>query len=97
MSKMAPYIRGLNEKFRNTCNKVGIQVHLKGHNTVQTFLMAPKVKDNMCQKSGVIYHYRCSHTDCPEQYIGEPSRMFGDSFREQLMVLSPIRLYSQTT
>ena len=52
-------------------NKAGIQVHFKGHNTIQTLLMAPKDKDNMCQKSGVIYHSKCSHKSCPEQYIGE--------------------------
>ena len=36
--------------------------------------MAPKDKGNMCQKSGVIYHYKCSHIDCPEQYMGESGR-----------------------
>ena len=56
-----PYIRGLSKKCRNTCNKLGIQVHFKGQNTVQTILMAPKDKDSMSQKSKVTYHYKCSH------------------------------------
>ena len=74
-----------------------IQVHFKGHNTVQTLHMAPKDKDNMCQKSGVIYHYKCSHTDCPEQYKGEYGRTFGDRYREHFRVPSPFHLHSKTT
>ena len=30
-----PYIKGLREKFKRTCNKQGIQVHFKGTNTVK--------------------------------------------------------------
>ena len=89
-----PCIRGLSEKFRNTCNKVDIQVHFKGHNTIQALLMAPK---DMCQKSGVIYHDKCSHTDCPEQYKGESGMTFGDRFREHLRAPSPIHQHSQST
>ena len=59
------------KRFEKICNSLGIQVHFNGNDTIQTLLMAPKDKDNMCQKSGVIYQYKYSHTDCPEQYIGE--------------------------
>ena len=59
--------------------------------------MALKDKDNMCQKSGVIYHYKCSHMDYPEQHIGESSRTFGDRFQEHLRAPSPTHLHSQTT
>ena len=92
-----PYIKGLSESFKNTCNKAGIQVHFMGHNTMQTLLTASEDKDNMCQKRGVIYHYKCSCMDCPEQYIGESGRNFGDRFREHLRAQSPIHLHSQTT
>ena len=51
----------------------------------------------MCQKSGTIYHYKCSHTDCPEQYIGESGRTFGDRFKEHLRAPSPMHLHIQTT
>ena len=33
-----------------TCNSLGIQVHFKGSNTICTLLIAPKDKDNICQK-----------------------------------------------
>ena len=76
-----PYIKGLNEKFSNTCNKADIQVHFKGHNIIWTLHMAPKVKVHMCQKCGVIYHYKHSNLDCPEQYLGELGKTFGGRFR----------------
>ena len=47
--------------------------------------MAPGDKDNMCQKSGVIYHY-----------IGESGRTFGDRFREHLRAPSHILQHSQS-
>ena len=37
-----PYIKGLGEKFKRTCNKQGIQVHFKETNTVKQLLMAPQ-------------------------------------------------------
>ena len=75
---------------RNTDNKTGIQVH----NTIQNLHMAPKDKDNMCQKSVVIYHYKLSHTNCPEQYIGKSGRTSSDRFREHLRAPFPIHLQS---
>ena len=81
---VVPYRRGLSEKFKKTCSSLGIQVHFKGNNTIQTIGMAPKDKDNMCQKSRVIYKFKCSRTDCTEQYAGESGRTFGDRFREHL-------------
>ena len=57
LSIIVPYIQGLGEEFKRTCNKKGIQVHFKGSNTIKTLLMAPKDKDTKLQKSGVIYKY----------------------------------------
>ena len=71
---VVPYIQGLGEKFKRTCNKKGIQVHLKGSNTIKDFLMAPKDKDIKLQKSGVIYQYKCPTINCPVEYIGETGR-----------------------
>ena len=93
---VVPYTRGLSEKFKKICKSLGIQVHFKGNNTIWTLLMAPKGKDNMCQKSGVIYQSKCSHTDCPEQYIVESGRTFGDQFREHLRAPSSIHHHSQS-
>ena len=32
--------------------------------------MAPKDKDPMLKKSGVIYSYKCGTVECDEEYIG---------------------------
>ena len=34
-------------------------------------LTAPKDKNNKLQKSGIIYNYKCPHTNCTEQYMEE--------------------------
>ena len=46
ISIVVPYIHGLGERFKRTCNNLGIQVHFKGTNTIKTLLMAPKDRDN---------------------------------------------------
>ena len=82
ISIVIPYIKGLGEKFKKTCNKQGIQVHFKGRNTVKQLLMAPKDKDPKLAMSGIIYRYRCPHINCTEQYIGESGRILGDRYKE---------------
>ena len=89
ISVVVPYIHGLGEKFKKTCNNKGIQVHFKGTNTVKTFLMAPKDRDHKLQKSGIIYRFECPHINCPEEYIGEPGRTLGDSEKENLRAPFP--------
>ena len=39
--------------------------------------MAPKDKDPIKKKSGVINRYRCDRVECDEEYIGDSSRTFG--------------------
>ena len=92
-----PYIKELGEKFKRTCNKQGIQVHLKGKNTVKQLLMAPKDKDPKLTKSGVIYRYKCPSINCQEQYIGESGRTLGERYKEHLKAPSPIHLQTSTT
>ena len=46
--------------------------------------MAPKDKDTKLQKSGVIYKYKCPTINCPEEYIWETGRAFGDRLKEHL-------------
>ena len=36
--------------------------------------MAPKDKDHILKKSGVIYKYTCDKMECDEEYIGESAR-----------------------
>ena len=37
---VVPYSRGLSESFKNICGKTGVQVHLKGNNTIKDLLVA---------------------------------------------------------
>ena len=53
-------------------------------------LVAPKDKDHMTNKSGIIYRFKCDSLECDEEYIGETARTFGDRFKEHLKAPSPI-------
>ena len=59
--------------------------------------MAPKEKDHKMQKGGIIYNYKCPHTNCPELYIGGSGRILGDKLKEHLSGPSPIHQRSSTT
>ena len=59
--------------------------------------MAPKDKDPIMKKSGVIYRYQCNKVDCDEEYIGEFSRVFGERFKEHQKAPSPIFDHTNTT
>ena len=83
ISIVVPYIQGLGERFKRTCNK-GIHKHLKATNTTKTLLMAPKDRDNKLQKSGIIYKFKCPHINCPKEYIGESGRTFGTGTKNTL-------------
>ena len=52
--------------------------------------MAPKDKDPISKKSGIIYRYKFNRVECDEEYIGKSSRTFGERFREHLKAPSPI-------
>ena len=97
ISMVVPYIQGLGEKLKRTCNKKGIQVHFKGSNTIKTLLMAPKDKDTKLQKSVVINRYKCSQINYPEEYIDETGRTFGDRLKEHLRAPSPIHQHNSST
>ena len=87
---VVPYHQGLSKNFKRTCNKYGVQVHLKGGLTIKNLLMSPKDKDTIWKKSGVIYRYKCNRVDCEEEYIGESARNFAERFKEHLKTPSPI-------
>ena len=52
--------------------------------------MAPKDKDHLTKKSGIIYRYKCDRLECDEEYIGETARTFGERYKEDLKAPSPI-------
>ena len=85
------------KKFKRTCNKKGIQVHLKGSNTIKDLLMVPKDKDIKLQKSGVIYQYKCPTMNYPVEYIGQAGRAFGNRLKEHLRAPSPIHPHTSST
>ena len=87
---VVPYHQGLGERIKRTCNKFGVQVFVKGGQTIRSLLMAPKDKDPITNKSGVIYRYKCSEHGCNEEYIGESARNFAERFKEHQKTPSPI-------
>ena len=89
-----PYNKGLSESFKNIGRKFGIQVHLKIGRPLKDELVAPKDKDHITKKSGIIYRFKCDRLECDEEYIGETSRTFGERYREHLKAPSPIHDHS---
>ena len=59
--------------------------------------MAPKDKDPLKNKSGVIYRFKCSQHGCTEEYIGESARNFAERFKEHQKAPSPIFDHSNTS
>ena len=59
--------------------------------------MAPKDRDHITQKSGIIYRYKCDRVECDEEYIGESARTFGERFKEHLKCPFPIYDHSNIT
>ena len=93
----SPYNQGLSESFKNIGKKYGIQVHFKSGRTIKDELVAPKDRDHITKKSGIIYRFKCDRLECDEEYIGETSRTFGERFREHLKAPSPIHDHSNTS
>ena len=91
------YSEGLSESVKNICKKYGIQVHFKTGKSIKDELVAPKDKDHLTKKSGIIYRYKCDRLECDEEYIGETARTFRERYKEHLKALSPIYDHSNTT
>ena len=85
-----PYTKGLSESLKNVCTKHGIQVYFRVGSTIRSLLVASKVKDPIIKKSGIIYRYKCDRVECDEDYIGEPSILFGEIQRTPEGSLPPI-------
>ena len=70
---------------------------LQGHQHPQDTVRQPKDKDPKSNKTGIIYHYKCPHINCLEEYIRESGRALGDRVKEHLKAPSPIHQHSTTT
>ena len=46
--------------------------------------MSPKDKDEMTNKSSIIYSYCCGELDCDEEYVGESGRTLGERVKEHM-------------
>ena len=79
-----PYHERLSESMKNICKRYGIQVHFKSGKTLKDELVAPKDKDHMTNKSGIMYRFKSDRLECDEEYIGETARTFGERFKEHL-------------
>ena len=87
---VVPYYKGLSESIKRSCRKYGVQVHFKGGLTIKNLLLAPKDKDPILKKSGVIYRYKHDRVECDEEYIGESTRTFAERFKEHQKAPTPI-------
>ena len=54
-------------------------------------------KPKVLHKSGVIYHFKYPHINCPDAYIGESIRALGERIKEHLQAPSPIHQHSSST
>ena len=79
---VVPYPKGLNESLKKACSKHGVQVYFRGGKTIRSLLVVSKDKDPILKKIIVLYRYKCDRVQCDEEYIGEPSRTFGEKFKE---------------
>ena len=75
------YMKGLSESCKNICSRHSIEMYFKGGNTIKDLLVHPKDRDDILQKSGVIYRYKWGRVDCEDEYIGESGRTFAERFR----------------
>ena len=94
---VVPYVQGMHESCKTICRKHGVEMHFKGGQTIRSLLMHAKDMDNILQKSGVIYRFRCGRVDCDKEYIGESGRTFAERFRELMRAPSPIHDHHNMT
>ena len=68
----------------------GVVVYFKGGNRIKELLVYPKDRDNILQKSGLIYRYKYGRVDCEDEYIGKSGRTLAERFREHMRAPSLI-------
>ena len=94
---MVPYTKGLSKIFKNVCGMVGVQVPFKGRNIISNLLVAPKEGDEITQKNGEIYRFKCDEVGCEGEYIDELTRTFKGRFKEHLRAPFPIYYHGYTS
>ena len=94
---MVSYSQGIGESLKNICKKHGVDIHLKGGQTLKNILVSPKDKDKITGKNSVICSCTRGMIDCNEEYIGESGRTFGERYKEHLKAPSPIFLHQNNS
>ena len=69
-----PYIKGLSEQYRHTLAKYGVRVFFKGTSTIKYLLIHPKDPIPDAQKTDMIYHWKCTASNCTTEYIGKTNK-----------------------
>ena len=59
--------------------------------------MAPKDRDSITNKGGVIYRYKCDHPEYTVEYIVKTGRTFMERYKEYLRAPFPIYDHAYTT
>ena len=72
-------------------------MYFKGGNTIKDLLVHLKDRDDILQKSGLIYRYKCGRVDFEDEYIAESGRTFAERSREHMRAPSPIHDHLNTT
>ena len=72
-------------------------MYFKEGTTIKDLLVNPNDRDNILQKSEVIYRYKCGRMDCEGKYIEESGRIFAERFKENMKASSPNHDYYNTT
>ena len=60
---------------------LGFREHFEGDNNIRNIFIAPKNMDNITQKSGVIYMFKCDLMVSKMEYIGKLAGNFGKGSR----------------
>ena len=76
---------------------MGIKIHFKEGNTIRSLLVVPKDKNNITQKSGVIYMYKYHRLECNEEYIWQSARTLGKKLKEHFRAPFPIYVHANPT
>ena len=50
---------------------ISSECHFKSGKNLKDELVAPKDKDHITKKSGIIYRFKCDRLECDEEYIAE--------------------------
>ena len=69
----------------------------QGFKHYQNLTYGTKRQGHHATKSGVIYKYKCSQINCPEEYIGETGTTYGDRLKECLRAPSLIHQHTSST